>query len=507
MHIEKNVCESLVGTLLDIPGKSKDGFAARMDLHEMGVRKQLLPRVGQNGTKLPPACYTLSREEKKKFCKTLFELKVPDGYCSNFRNLISLQDLKLYGLKSHDCHALMQQLLPLAIRSLLPKHVRYVIIRFCAFFSNLCSKVVDVSKLDQMQADLVNTICLLEKYFLPAFFDIMIHLPVHLVREVKLCGPIYLRWMYPFERQMKILKDYVRNRDKPEGCIAESYIAEEAIEFCIEYLSEVDAIGIPPKKYRSDVGLPLPGGCVVRINRKLWVQAHRYDEHNRTFIYWLRQKVEIQLNESRNNISEALRWIAHGPRPEVIKYQGYEINGYRFHTKERDDLRVVQNSGVYLEANTFQISSAKDKNPVVANMSFYGVIQEIWELDYNKFKIPVFKCDWVENNHGIKNDELGATLVNLNRIGHKDDCFILASQPIQVFYAEDQLDPRWSIVIVNPRREYIDDSREDLGNIMLEHQNSSNLMPSVESFDKMSDDDLAYIRTDINEETLVENVD
>ena len=30
------------------------------------------------------------------------------------------------------------------------------------------------------------------------------------------------------------------------------------------------------KKYRSDVGLPLPGGCVVRIDRKLWVQAHRY---------------------------------------------------------------------------------------------------------------------------------------------------------------------------------------------------------------------------------------
>ena len=122
----------------------------------------------------------------------------------------------------------------------------------------------------------MNIICLLEKYFLPAFFDIMIHLPVHLVREVKLCGPVYLRWMYPFKRQMKILKDYVRNRDKPEGCIAESYIAEEAIEFCIEYLSEVDAIGIPPKKYRSDVGLPLPGGCVVRIDRKLWVQAHRY---------------------------------------------------------------------------------------------------------------------------------------------------------------------------------------------------------------------------------------
>ena len=169
MHIEKNVCESLVGTLLDIPGKSKDGFAARMDLDEMGVRKELLPRVSQNGTKLPPACYTLSREEKKKFCKTLFELKVPDGYCSNFRNLISLQDLKIYGLKSHDCHALMQQLLPLAIRSLLPKHVRYVIIRFCAFFSNLCSKVVDVSKIGSNARRFGEYYMLVRKIFLASF--------------------------------------------------------------------------------------------------------------------------------------------------------------------------------------------------------------------------------------------------------------------------------------------------------------------------------------------------
>ena len=97
-------------------------------------------------------------------------------------------------------------------------------------------------------------------------------------------------------------------------------------------------------------------------------------------------------------------------------------------------------------------------------------------------------------------------MVNLNKICHKDDCFILVSQLIQVFYIEDQLDPRWFVVIVNPCREYIDDSIEDLGDIMLEHQNSSNFMPFVESFDKMSDDDLAYIQTDSIEETLVENI-
>ena len=38
------------------------------------------------------------------------------------------------------------------------------------------------------------------------------------------------------ERYMKILKGYVRNRHRPEGCIIECYIAEEVVEFCSEYL-------------------------------------------------------------------------------------------------------------------------------------------------------------------------------------------------------------------------------------------------------------------------------
>ena len=105
--------------------------------------------------------------------------------------------------------------------------------------------MVDVPALDKLQNDLVVTLCLLEKYFSSSFFDIMLHLTVHLVREVRICGPVYLRWMYPFERFMKVLKGYVQNCNKPEGCIAECYIVGEAIEFCIEYLSNVDAIWIP----------------------------------------------------------------------------------------------------------------------------------------------------------------------------------------------------------------------------------------------------------------------
>ena len=94
-------------------------------------------------------------------------------------------------------------MLPVALRSILPKYVRLAICWLSFFFNALYRKIVDVSTLDELQSRLVVTLCLLEKYFPPSFFDIMIHLTMHLVREVRLCGLVYFRCMYPFERFMK----------------------------------------------------------------------------------------------------------------------------------------------------------------------------------------------------------------------------------------------------------------------------------------------------------------
>ncbi|GKG18114.1 hypothetical protein Tco_0372412, partial [Tanacetum coccineum] len=55
-----------------------------------------------------------------------------------------------------------------------------------------------------------------KKIFPPAFFDIMIHVAIHLPDEAILGGPLRYRWMFPFERYMKKLKNYVRNKAKPE---------------------------------------------------------------------------------------------------------------------------------------------------------------------------------------------------------------------------------------------------------------------------------------------------
>jgi len=103
---------------------------------------------------------------------------------------VQLKELKLVGLKSHDCHMLMQQLLVVTLRDILPNKVRLVITRLFFFFNAICSKVLDPVKFDDLENEAAIILCQLEMYFPPAFFDIIIHLIVHLVREIKCCGPV-----------------------------------------------------------------------------------------------------------------------------------------------------------------------------------------------------------------------------------------------------------------------------------------------------------------------------
>src|SRR6266540_2005619 len=82
----------------------------------------------------------------------------------------------------------------------------------CFFFNKISQKTMDVLELDELQAAVVETVCQLEMYFPPSFFDIMVHLIIHIVYEIKMCRLVFLRSMYPFERFMGILKYYMRNR-------------------------------------------------------------------------------------------------------------------------------------------------------------------------------------------------------------------------------------------------------------------------------------------------------
>jgi hypothetical protein len=64
----------------------------------------------------------------------------------------------------------------------------------------------------------------------------MMHLLVHLIKEIRILGLVFLHNMFPFERFMGVLKKYVHNRARPEGSIAKGYRTKEVIEFCVDFI-------------------------------------------------------------------------------------------------------------------------------------------------------------------------------------------------------------------------------------------------------------------------------
>ena len=260
------------------------------DLQDMGIRPELHPIEYPSGRiYLPPSCFSLNKQEKDIFLNVLKNVKVPDGYASNISRCVHLKPHKLSGLKSHDCHILMQQLLPLAIRKVLPKQVRLTLIELCNFFKELCSKVLHPNDLTRLDVQIAKTLCQLEKYFPPSFFDIMVHLPIHLAYEALIGGPIQYHWMYPIERYLSTLKSYVRNRSHPEGSIAEGYLIKECMTFCSRYLEDIETrLNRPSRNYDgggdSTVQLPIfkmhghPFGkeTTTMLDSEILSKAHQY---------------------------------------------------------------------------------------------------------------------------------------------------------------------------------------------------------------------------------------
>uniref|UniRef100_A0A803M6I8 Ubiquitin-like protease family profile domain-containing protein n=1 Tax=Chenopodium quinoa TaxID=63459 RepID=A0A803M6I8_CHEQI len=184
------------------------------------------------------------------------------------------------------------------------------------------------------------------------------------------------------------------------------------------------------------------------------------DEHNRSFIRWFKDQVLRELQDSPSSISDRLKSLAYGPNFNATYYSGYVINGFTFYTRLQDGNSTMQNSGVTIEAEAIHFASGKAKHPVSGTMRYYGFIEEICELHYSNFSIPVFKCQRVDNNNGVDHSSLGMTFVNFNKIGHKEDPFILSSQAKQVFYMTDPSNKRMYMARKKKKVQPNDDSEE-----------------------------------------------
>nr|GEY68126.1 hypothetical protein [Tanacetum cinerariifolium] len=254
-------------------------------------------------------------------------VKLPDGFGSNFKHKVTDNDTNITGLKSHDCHIMMQRLLSYGLQQYLALDVAKPLIELRLFFKQICSQTLMVDDMLKAQSNVIDILCNLKLIYPPVFFDIMIHLVINLPLEAIFGGPIHPRWMYAFERYMKKLKNYVRNKAKLEGSIAEGYVAEEALTFSSHYFRDVTTKFNCPDR---NVDCPPP--------------TYMKEEFPGWFGKQIRQR-HID-NDPCVNESSELFALACGPSQTPISVNSCVVNGVRFVVHSRDECRTTQNSGI-----------------------------------------------------------------------------------------------------------------------------------------------------------------
>ncbi|WMV07966.1 hypothetical protein MTR67_001351 [Solanum verrucosum] len=389
---------------MNVKGKTKDTINTRLDLKEMNIRPELHPIQRGEKVEVPTAYYTLSPEDKHKLCLFLKNLKVPDGFSSNISRCVNLKDHKISRLKSHDCHVLLQHILPLAFRGMLSKEVCEPLIELSILFCVLGAKELRIDDLKHIEAQIPIILCKLEKVF-PPFFDVMVHLPSHLAGEAEIAGPIHYRWMYPIERWLYFLKSLIGNRACPEGSIAEGYIANECMTLCSRVFAQnhIDA--------------------AQNLSDTKW---------DREFIEWFKDRV-AQLHKTDNSqLMEDLLSLSRGPTKYSTHSNGYIVNGYKFHIEDHDQMLRTQNCGVV-------VVGENDKDS--ENVDYYGILTDVIELQFiSNRRVILFRCNWFDvydKIKGIKTDEYDFVSVNPSRFLKTNEPFVLANQASQVFYASD----------------------------------------------------------------------
>ena len=145
--------------------------------------------------------------------------------------------------------------------------------------------------------------------------------------------------------------------------------------------------------------------------------------HCQNFSQW------FETRALQEDVPDLIKQLSRGPNSIGKRYSGYLINGYRFHVRQRDTRRKTQNSGVTLIASTTSFASSNDKNPIAADLTYYGGIVDIVKINYySHFKVVLFKCDWYE----VEKDVYGLTYFYFNKRCSQEEPFVLASQVHQM---------------------------------------------------------------------------
>ncbi|TXG57077.1 hypothetical protein EZV62_018390 [Acer yangbiense] len=243
----------------------------------------------------------------------------------------------------------------------------------------------------------------------------------HLAWEAKVAGPVQYRWMYPVERYLCKLKGYVRNKARPEGSITEGYLADKCVKFCSRYLVGVETkFNKPERNYDGDQ----PSSSTLSI----------FSTMGRLFGKAKQKVLNLDLHNA------------------VTLYVLLNCDELAFFTREHKDF--VSNLGV---RNVEQVHREEFSRWFKDRTS---QLYKEGQIDKHMLSLGVvlFNCDWFDTARegiGFKKDRYGNIFINTTRRLNTQEPFVLASQAIQVFYANGVKDSTWSAIVdIKPRNLY-----------------------------------------------------
>nr|CAH66060.1 OSIGBa0091B08.1 [Oryza sativa] len=424
IHLTKNLCVNLLG-FLGVYGKSKDTLEA----------------------------------QKESMFECLESIKVPSGYSTNIKRIISTKENKFTNLKSHDCHMLMTQLLPVIIRGILPDNVRAKITKLC-FMNGISQKVIDPDRLEALQNDV--------RQASPRGMEFIEDLRPIGVPESRHEGRLRGKGTLGRKAIMTVDNNLFRKAHftvLQHFSLVTPYIEEHLALVCTKNIGKYDA----------------------------WITRHHID----TFPAWMRQ--HLMGNET---INQQLAFLARGPSGSIATFQGYEINGFTFYTRAQDMKSMNHNGAVRIDAMGHDGTTG----------TYYGAIEDKWELDHGPLKVPLFRCQWVRlTGGGVTIDDSGMTTVDLNKVGYSDEPFVLANDVTQVFYVKDMSskekkgkgpdEPKRHVVLLGKRKivGVEDKTDEDYDQFFGQPPFTVTIDLSI----LLSNEDTPYSRSDHKEGTIV----
>lgn len=189
--------------------------------------------------------------------------------------------------------------------------------------------------------------------------------------------------------------------------------------------------------------------------------------------------------------------LANGPNPVISLYSGCISNGVRFHTKDLENRRRSQNSGVVVEGD--HGGQTHD---------FYGFLCTVLEMKYMfNHQVVLFQCEWFDTGSSktICTDA-HCTVIDTGSRWYKDDPFVLPNQVKQVFFVNDtKLGGNWKVVQRIERRgiwdipEIISEEplNDEMGDVF--QQDETTDIPPIVIEDQIGDE---LCRTDIEAEII-----